>query len=75
MDNSVEGVIFCSLGSIVPIDSMPHHLVEAFVDAFRKLPQRVIWKISGKRLEKLPENVVVSSWLPQQRILGKFNVM
>ena len=38
--------------------------------AFSKLKQRVIWKFEKEDLPNIPENVLISKWLPQSDILG-----
>ncbi|XP_069945344.1 UDP-glycosyltransferase UGT5-like isoform X2 [Cherax quadricarinatus] len=68
-----SGVIYFSLGSIASSASMPVHLRDLFLQAFRRLPQRVIWKYEGE-LKNLTDNVMISKWLPQQDILAHDNV-
>lgn len=43
-----------------------------FVEAFKRLPQKVVWKYEGTDLE-LPPNVIARKWLPQQDMLGAEN--
>lgn len=43
---------------------------EEFLEAFRRLPQKVLWKYEGLDLD-LPPNVMTRAWLPQQDILGE----
>ena len=64
------GVIYFSLGSVARGETMPPQYRQAFVEAFSRLPQRVLWKYEGE-LEGLSDNVKTSSWLPQQDVLGK----
>lgn len=64
------GVVFVSLGSMVRGSQMLPHFRTLFVQVFRRLQQRVIWKFE-KEVVDLPENVIVRRWLPQQDILGK----
>ncbi|MPC91787.1 UDP-glucuronosyltransferase [Portunus trituberculatus] len=52
---------------------MPLKYRQVFLEAFRKLPQRVLWKYEGE-LQDLPDSVRVNSWLPQQDILAHPNV-
>lgn len=68
-----EGVIYFSLGSVARSNSMPVQYRDLFVQAFRRLPQRIIWKYEGE-LEGLSDNVMISKWLPQQDILANDNV-
>ncbi|KAK8399519.1 hypothetical protein O3P69_003537 [Scylla paramamosain] len=63
------GVVYFSLGSIASGKSMPSQYRQVFLEAFRRLPQRVLWKYEGK-LEGASDNVRVSSWLPQQDLLA-----
>ncbi|XP_045599230.1 UDP-glycosyltransferase UGT5 [Procambarus clarkii] len=67
------GVIYFSLGSFTQSTDMPLQYRDLLVQAFRRLPQRVLWKYEGT-LEDLPDNVLLSKWLPQQDILGHDNV-
>ncbi|MPC30604.1 UDP-glycosyltransferase UGT5-like [Portunus trituberculatus] len=67
------GVIYFSLGSVTRGESMPPNYRQTFLEAFRRLPQRILWKYEGQ-LEGAPDNVKISSWLPQQDILAHHNV-
>ncbi|XP_053656172.2 UDP-glucosyltransferase 2 isoform X2 [Cherax quadricarinatus] len=67
------GVIYFSLGSFTKFTNIPVQYRDVFVQAFRRLPQRVIWKYDGD-LEDVPDNVMIRKWLPQQDILGHNNV-
>ncbi|XP_069179905.1 UDP-glycosyltransferase UGT5-like isoform X2 [Procambarus clarkii] len=67
------GVIYFSLGSITQGTDMPVQYRDLFVQAFRRLPQRVIWKYEGV-IENVPDNVMITKWLPQQDILAHDNV-
>ena len=64
------GVIYFSLGSVTRGDSMPLVYRQAFLEAFRRMPQRVLWKYE-EELEGVSDKVKVVSWLPQQDVLGK----
>nr|XP_045586570.1 UDP-glucosyltransferase 2-like [Procambarus clarkii] len=64
------GVIYFSLGSITQGTHMPVQYRDLFVQAFRRLPQRVLWKYEGV-IENVPDNVMLNTWLPQQDILGQ----
>lgn len=63
------GVIYFSLGSIGRSSDMPKMYKDMFLEAFRSLPQRIVWKYEGHDLE-LPPNVMTKPWLPQQDLLG-----
>ncbi|XP_063840614.1 UDP-glycosyltransferase UGT5-like isoform X2 [Scylla paramamosain] len=67
------GVIYFSLGSLTRGDSMLPEYLKVFLEAFRRLPQRVLWKYEGE-LEGASDNVRISNWFPQQDILANHNV-
>ncbi|KAK8724695.1 hypothetical protein OTU49_011227 [Cherax quadricarinatus] len=68
-----SGVIYFSLGSVARSTTMPVQYRDLFIQAFRRLPQRVIWKYE-EELEDVPDHVMISKWLPQQDILAHNNV-
>ncbi|XP_066982218.1 UDP-glycosyltransferase UGT5-like [Macrobrachium rosenbergii] len=67
------GVIYFSLGSVTIGNTMPVKYRNMFIEAFSKLNQRILWKFETD-LVGIPENVMISPWLPQQDILGHPNV-
>ncbi|XP_042221656.1 UDP-glycosyltransferase UGT5-like [Homarus americanus] len=67
------GVIYFSLGSVMDSKSLPLEYQQIFLQVFRRLPQRVIWKFEGE-LKDVPDNVMISKWLPQQDVLAHDNV-
>jgi glucuronosyltransferase len=71
MDEATEGVILFSLGSLIKVSSVADgEKFEAFSRAFSRLKQKVLWKWETD-LPKVPDNVMVSKWFPQQDILGQ----
>jgi len=50
---------------------MPNDTLQAFMNAFAKLPQRVFWKWEAEIPENIPPNVMMAKWLPQQDLIGK----
>lgn len=73
MDEAKEGVIFFSLGSNIPDGKLPEHIKDAFVTAFSKLKQRVLWKIKTDSIPEISSNVKLLKWAPQQDILAHPN--
>lgn len=69
------GVIYFSLGSYVKSTDMPRDKLEAFVESFRGLKQKVLWKYENDSITNLPSNVLVRKWLPQSDILAHRNVV
>ena len=73
-DGAHAGFIVFTLGSSIPVSSMPTHIVEMFVRVFARIPQRVFWKWEKGSIErKLTDNVKIVDWLPQQDLLGNTN--
>lgn len=70
MDEATEGVIYFSLGSNVNASNMPVHIRDAFLKAFSKLPQSVLWKFEYDEVPTTLHNVFIAKWFPQQAILG-----
>jgi hypothetical protein len=50
---------------------MPESNRNAFLGAFSKLKQRVLWKWESDTLPGQLSNVKFGKWLPQSHILGK----
>ncbi|XP_045130167.1 UDP-glycosyltransferase UGT5-like isoform X2 [Portunus trituberculatus] len=67
------GVVYFSLGSTASGMSIPSQYRQIFLEVFRRLPQRVLWKYEGE-LEGMSDNVRISRWLPQQDLLAHCNV-
>ncbi|XP_069672745.1 UDP-glycosyltransferase UGT5-like isoform X2 [Periplaneta americana] len=55
-------------------DTMPPEILNAFLQAFYELPQRILWKCNTEALPELPDNVRCYTWLPQRDILNHPNV-
>ena len=74
-DGADEGIIVFTLGSAIPVSSMPENLVKMFAKVFARIPQQVFWKWeqSSTLMENLSDNVKIVKWLPQQDLLGNFN--
>jgi len=70
LDGAEDGAIYFSMGGNLRSDQMAPEKVKAFVEAFAVLPQRVLWKWEADTLPGQPKNLKVSSWMPQQEILG-----
>ncbi|XP_042894391.1 UDP-glycosyltransferase UGT5-like isoform X2 [Penaeus japonicus] len=67
------GVVYFSLGTVALGKTMPERWRDLFLQAFRMLPQRVVWKYEGD-LSGVPDNVLIRKWLPQQDLLAHPNV-
>lgn len=74
LDTAKEGVILFSMGSFIQSKKWPIDKRNAFVRAFGKLKQKVLWKYENETLPGNPGNIMISSWIPQRDILAHPNV-
>ncbi|XP_046995352.1 UDP-glucosyltransferase 2-like [Schistocerca americana] len=74
LDGADNGFIYFSLGSNMRSIFLSKEIRDAFLYAFSKLPQRILWKFEEVDLPGKPENVMVSKWLPQQDVLAHRNI-
>jgi len=66
-----DGFVLFTLGSMKSSGHMPQKYLNALINAFGRLPQRVVWKWdSDTQPENLPANILMATWLPQQDLLG-----
>ncbi|XP_036420199.1 LOW QUALITY PROTEIN: UDP-glucuronosyltransferase 1-6-like [Colossoma macropomum] len=63
-----HGLVVFTLGSLVP--SMPTEKASIFFQAFSRIPQRVLWRYTGRVPDQVPDNVKLMEWLPQNDLLG-----
>ncbi|XP_065219659.1 uncharacterized protein LOC135845124 [Planococcus citri] len=73
IDGSEHGVIYFCMGSLLRSETMPEPKRLAFLSAFSKLPQRIIWKWDGE-LQGKTDQIFISKWMPQRDILAHPNV-
>lgn len=71
INESPEGVIYFSLGSLIKGHTFPKEKRDAFLKAFSRLPQRVLWKWENETMEGKPDNIMIQKWMPQLDILCK----
>ncbi|XP_053964603.1 UDP-glucosyltransferase 2-like [Anastrepha ludens] len=74
LDEAEHGAIYFSLGSNVESKDMPDAYLKIFLDVFRSMKQRVLWKFENESVVNLPPNVMVKKWMPQSDILAHPNV-
>lgn len=70
IEEAKHGVILFSMGSIIDIDIIFPKMKTILIKTFERIPQHVLWKHEGD-IEELPQNVLLSPWLPQKEILGR----
>nr|XP_046264556.1 UDP-glucuronosyltransferase-like [Scatophagus argus] len=63
-----HGFVVFTLGSM--ISDMPEETTSIFLDAFRQIPQKVIWRYTGQVPGSVPENVKIMEWVPQNDLLA-----
>ncbi|CAL8116567.1 unnamed protein product [Orchesella dallaii] len=70
MNSSGEhGVVLLTMGFIFKPQVVPKRLVNAFMEAFSRLPQKFLVKFEGP-IDFVPPNVKVLEWIPQQDVLA-----
>lgn len=74
LDNAEHGVIYVSWGSIINSEGMSLNKKQEIVEAFKRLPQTILWKWQNDSLTATAKNVHIRSWLPQIDILCHPNV-
>ncbi|XP_058833855.1 UDP-glycosyltransferase UGT5-like [Topomyia yanbarensis] len=74
LDESTDGIIYFCMGSNVKSIDFPETKRQAFLKAFAKLKQRVLWKFENDTLPNQPPNVMIKPWMPQNDILAHPNV-
>ncbi|KAJ3642462.1 hypothetical protein Zmor_025250 [Zophobas morio] len=73
LDDSVNGVILFSMGSIVRSAHFPEEKRKALLGTFSKLKLNVLWKFE-ENLTGLPPNVKIMKWIPVSDVLAHSNV-
>ncbi|XP_058523229.1 UDP-glucuronosyltransferase 2B31 isoform X3 [Ochotona princeps] len=66
-----EGVVVFSLGSM--ISNMTEERANVIASALAQLPQKVLWRYSGKKPRTLGPNTQLHTWVPQNDLLGAYN--
>ncbi|XP_036332574.1 UDP-glycosyltransferase UGT5-like [Rhagoletis pomonella] len=74
LDEAEHGAIYFSFGTQVQGKDMPLEKLRMFIDVFRQLKQRVLWKFENDSIPNLPANVMTKKWMPQNDILAHPNV-
>ncbi|XP_037031394.1 UDP-glucosyltransferase 2-like [Bradysia coprophila] len=73
LDSATDGAIFFSLGSSVNSSELPPEKISVILHKFQKMKLKILWKFETD-LPKLPDNVKIAKWLPQNDILAHPNV-
>ncbi|XP_044074937.1 UDP-glucuronosyltransferase 1A1-like isoform X2 [Siniperca chuatsi] len=62
-----HGFVVFTLGTLV--SDLPEETTSIFLEAFRRIPQKVIWRYTGQVPDNVPENVKMMQWVPQNDLL------
>ncbi|XP_041982834.1 UDP-glucosyltransferase 2-like [Aricia agestis] len=73
MDGAKDGVIYFSMGSNLNSEDMSEHMITSILKMFGKLKQTVLWKFQTQS-DRVPSNVHLIKWAPQQSILAHPNL-
>lgn len=63
-----HGFVVLTFGTMVA--GMPDETRTIFFEAFKQIPQKVIWRYDGPVPENVPENVKLMKWVPQNDLLA-----
>ncbi|CAH2094518.1 unnamed protein product [Euphydryas editha] len=77
LDNSHEGVIYWSFGSMSRIETIPSDKLAPIFRAISELPQTVLVRMDRQLLSSnltVPDNVYTMKWIPQYKTLCHSNV-
>ncbi|XP_039999463.1 UDP-glucuronosyltransferase 1A1-like [Xiphias gladius] len=67
-----HGFVVFALGTFV--SDLPEEKTSIFLEAFRQIPQKVIWRYTGQVPDNVPENVKMMKWVPQNDLLAHSGV-
>ncbi|OCU00121.1 hypothetical protein XELAEV_18005906mg [Xenopus laevis] len=63
-----HGIVVFSMGSM--IKNLSDERTNVIAAALSQLPQKVLWRYSGKKPDALGENTIMYDWIPQNDLLG-----
>ena len=69
IQTAYDGVIIFSLGSYCSITEQS--MADMFAEALSQVSQKVVWKAKGKVPQRIPSNVKMMNYIPQNDLLGK----
>lgn len=72
IESAKEGLIYFSLGTVVPAHDFQPEMLKIFVNVFKKLPQKILWKVELENIPGLSSNVKLVNFAPQITVLGEF---
>ncbi|KAF7660924.1 hypothetical protein LDENG_00272700 [Lucifuga dentata] len=67
-----HGFVVFAMGSM--LSGLPEELTAVFLEAFRQIPQKIIWRYTGSVPDNVSENVKIMKWVPQNDLLAHHGV-
>ncbi|XP_044755334.1 UDP-glycosyltransferase UGT5-like isoform X4 [Coccinella septempunctata] len=74
LDDATQGAIYFSLGSNVKSNLIRDELRQVFIETFKELPFKILWKFENEELPNKPDNVMIQKWVPQADVLRHPNI-
>ncbi|XP_066139685.1 UDP-glucosyltransferase 2-like [Euwallacea fornicatus] len=74
LDGAKSGAVYFSLGLNVRTRNIPDWKKQVFMNVFKKLNLRVLWKYDGEKLIDSSPKVMLRRWVPQRDVLGHPNI-
>lgn len=74
LDDAPNGAVYMSMGTNIRSSELSIDILNAILNTFATLKERVIWKFENDSLPGLPSNVIISKWLPQDDLLAHKNI-
>uniref|UniRef100_A0A803JDQ4 UDP-glucuronosyltransferase n=1 Tax=Xenopus tropicalis TaxID=8364 RepID=A0A803JDQ4_XENTR len=71
MDGASQGVVVFSMVTLAKY--LPYNIAREIAAGLARLPEKVIWRYSGEKLDTLGNNTLIADWIPQNDILGHPN--
>ncbi|KAK7582379.1 hypothetical protein V9T40_013824 [Parthenolecanium corni] len=74
INESKHGVVYFCMGSLLRSETFTEEKRDAFLYAFSKIPQRVLWKWEADNLPGKSDNIMTVKWMPQRDVLAHPNI-
>ncbi|XP_055850895.1 UDP-glucosyltransferase 2-like [Episyrphus balteatus] len=74
LDDAHDGAIYFSLGSTFKSSGLSMDKLEAILQIFSTMKQRILWKFEVSSLKGKSDNILLKSWFPQNDVLAHPNI-
>lgn len=75
LSTAEHGVVYVSFGSNLKASTMSKHKFDQFLDAFSRIPQKVLWKLENTTLPPGHDHIFLHEWFPQLDILCEYSIL